>query len=121
MQYFFEKNRISWKSLFKKLKIEGQQFKQFQVLICLFLGNLGFQLMEPTKATMQKKIKNKKYCGEINMYLSVFAEKRKQLGSHQISPNLVFSKRYVNVQYLVGSPFVLITASVHRGVDTISL
>ena len=48
-------------------------------------------------------------------------KKRKKLGSHQINQNMVLSKRYVNLQYLVGNPFALITASMRRGIEAISL
>ena len=34
---------------------------------------------------------------------------------------MVLSKRYVNLQYLVGNPFPLITASMRRGIEAISL
>ena len=52
----FQKNWISWKSCLISviLKIQGPQFKQFQVLICLFLHHLGFHLIKVTKTGIQK-------------------------------------------------------------------
>lgn len=41
--------------------------------------------------------------------------------SKKINQNIVVSKQYVNLQYVVGNPFALTTAWMHFGVEAVSL